>query len=320
MSLTTKAIFDTYGPPEVIRLARVQTPTPPPGHVLLRTHFASINPIDCATRAGRGVAVDRFPGVLGWDVAGVVAAVGADVTALREGDQVFGMPRFPQHVGCCADHVISPASTVIPIPRGVSARQAAAAPMVTLTAWQALSEQPGSLDGSRVLVHGAAGGVGHVAVQLAKRAGAYVIATASERNWGFLTALGADETLDYAGSSFAHAIRDVDLAIDTRGGQDFRRLAESLKRGAMIVTLKGTPDQAAQSVVAARAVQWRSIMVQPDRNVLTQIGERIHDRLLNIEIEAEFPLTEIARAHAVVEAGHVRGRVILRTGAADIRE
>src|SRR4051812_8569410 len=134
------AIFEEHGPPEVIRLAEVAIPKPGPGEVLLRSRFAAVNPIDCMTRAGHGVSVSSFPGVLGWDVAGTVVALGDDTSNLREGDEVFGMPRFPQHVGCCADYVVSPAATLALIPSGVSARDAAASPMVALTAWQALHE------------------------------------------------------------------------------------------------------------------------------------------------------------------------------------
>jgi len=312
------AIFETYGPPEVIRVAGVHKPEPKPGEVMIHTHYASVNPIDCMTRAGKGVTVDRFPAVLGWDVAGTVTAVGSDVWELREGDAVFGMPRFPQHVGCCAEYVVSPATTLARIPSGVSMREAAAVPMAALTAWQALHQWPDSLVGRKVLIHGAAGGVGHIAVQLAKQAGAHVVATASARNHEFLAALGAEETHDYAESPFESVIRDIDVALDTRGGADIARLVRTLKPAGMVVSLKGREDQAAQTAAAAKGVQLRAIMVQPDRDVLTDVGLRLQKGTLKVEIASEFPLAEIARAHAAVEMGHGRGRVILRAVQMDL--
>jgi NADPH:quinone reductase-like Zn-dependent oxidoreductase len=311
----TAAIFETYGPPDVIRVVEVAKPVPDQGEVLIRTQYAAVNPIDCMTRAGHGVSVERFPGVLGWDVAGTVVAVGRDVLELHEGDEVFGMPRFPQHVGCCADYVVSPAAALSRIPSGVSAREAAAVPMVALTAWQALHQWPDSFEGRRVLIHGAAGGVGHIAVQLAKQAGAHVIATASARNRAFLAGLGVDETHDYTQSPFEAAINGVDVALDTRGGEDIARLVQTLKPGGMVVSLKGSGDRAAQAAAAAKDVQLRAIMVQPDRDVLTEVGTRLQNGALSVEIASEFPLAEIARAHAAVEVGHGRGRVVLRTSA-----
>jgi NADPH:quinone reductase-like Zn-dependent oxidoreductase len=310
--LMSAATFDTYGPPGVVRWTEVAQPVPGAGEVLIRTRFAAVNPIDCATRAGRGVCVERFPGVLGWDVAGTIVALGTGVPDYREGDEVFGLPRFPQHVGCCADYVVSPASALAPIPNGVSAREAGAVPMAALTAWQALHQWPGSLDGLRVFVHGASGGVGHVAVQLARQAGAHVIATASARNREFLTSLGADEIHDYTQSPFETVVRDVDVALDTRGGPDVERLVHTVKPGGMVVSLKGGGDRPTQAVAMAKGVQVRAIMVRPDRDALIQIAERLQDRSIHIEIESEFPIAEIVRAHAAVEAGHVRGRVILR--------
>lgn len=310
--LMTVATFDEYGPPEVIRLAKIPAPTPGSGEVLIRTHSAAINPIDCMTRAGFGLPVERFPGVLGWDVAGTVVATGPDVTELRVGDAVFGMPRFPQHVGCCAEYVISPATTIAVVPAGVSMQEAAAAPMATLTAWQALQQWPEPLATGRVLIHGAAGGVGHIAVQLAKGAGAQVIATASARNHDFLRTLGADEVFDYMKSPFEGAIHGIDLALDTRGGAEIARLIQTLKPGGMVVSLKDSGDESARAAAAAKNARVLKIVVHPDRDVLTAIGERLQNHSLKIEIASEFPLAEIAHAHALVESGGARGKVVLR--------
>jgi NADPH:quinone reductase-like Zn-dependent oxidoreductase len=221
---------------------------------------------------------------------------------------LFDIPDDVTYLNCAnmAQHLAA-SKAIRPLmqrPSGVSVREAAAVPMAALTAWQ--------------VIHGAAGGVGHIAVQLAKQAGAHVVATASARNHEFLAALGAEETHDYAESPFESVIRDIDVALDTRGGADIARLVRTLKPGGMVVSLKGREDQAAQTAAAAKGVQLRAIMVQPDRDVLTDVGLRLQEGTLKVEIASEFPLAEIARAHAAVEMGHGRGRVILRAGLMDL--
>jgi NADPH:quinone reductase-like Zn-dependent oxidoreductase len=309
------AVFDCYGPPGVIRFATIGVLSPAPNEVVIAVDHAAVNPIDCKTRAGFGVPVDLFPGRLGWDLAGRVVELGADVTHLRVGDAVFGMPRFYQHVGCYAEYVTVPADGLARIPAGLDARVAGAAPMVTLTAWQALFPFAGPLVRQRVLVHGASGGVGHIVVQLATHAGADVIATASARNRDFLVELGAREVVDYAEHPLEKVARDVDIAVDTRGGDDYVRLVETVRPGGLIVSLLGREAAANEQTARARGLRAGFLTVRPDGDVLARIGELLANGSLRVEIAEELPLAEAAKAHALVEGRHVRGKVLLTVGA-----
>jgi NADPH:quinone reductase-like Zn-dependent oxidoreductase len=304
-------VIDEFGPPEALRLATLPTPDVGAHEVLLRTHVVAVNPVDAKTRAGFGVSVDHFPAVLGWDLCGEVVHVGPDVVDVHEHDVVFGMPRFPGLAGAYAEYVVSPANEVVRKPDGVDVQQAAAAPMVALTAWQAIFTLGGLQSGQRVLVHGAAGGVGHVAVQLARWAGAEVMGTASARNRAFVTELGAHEIVDYTSTPLESIARDIDLVIDTRGGDDLIRLLDVLRPGGLIVSLLGRDEQA-QRAASTKGVRVAFAYVAPDRPSLARISELMAAGTLRIAIDRVFPLAEAAAAHTLIESGHVRGRILLQ--------
>lgn len=307
------AVIDRYGPPEVLRLARVPLPEPGTGEVLVRVGAAGVNAIDWLSRAGRGVHLPHFPGVLGWDVAGTVAATGPGAGPLRVGDRVFGTVRFPRPAGAYAEYVAAPADQLARTPDTVDDRTAAGAAMPGLTAWEAVHDHGAVARGQRVLVHSAAGGVGHVAVQLAAAQGAEVIATASARNTAYLTDLGAHHVVDYTKDRFEDLVKDVDVVIDPRGGDDFRRLLATLRPGGILVTLKGEqPDHTA--LVRARGVRAGYVYVAPDGSALERIAPLLADRRLRIGIERALPLEAAAEAHRVGEQGHVRGRLVLDVG------
>ncbi|MFQ6395538.1 NADP-dependent oxidoreductase [Nocardia sp. KC 131] len=280
------------------------------GEVIVRVHAAGVNAIDWLSRNGQGPGGADFPVVLGWDVSGTIAAVGDGVTGLVEGDEVFGMLRFPALAGGYAEYVAAPPDQLIIKPDNVDHQSAAGAPMAGITAWQALFRQAGVEAGQRVLVHGAAGGVGHVAVQLAKLAGAEVIGTASARNHDFLTGLGADRVIDYTDQKIRDEVSDVDVVIEPRGGADFLDLIEVVRPGGVIVTLKGERPEY-RDRLAARGVRAGYVYVSPDREALSEIARYLGDGTLRIEIDRTFPLVEVATAHAIGEAGHVRGRIVL---------
>lgn len=304
------AVIDRFGPPQVLHLADVPVPLPGPGEVLVRVRAAGVNAIDWLSRAGGLPGPAAFPMVLGWDVAGTVAALGSGAVGLRESDQVFGMVRFPALAGGYAEFVTAPVDQLMIIPAGVDAHTAAAAPMSGITAWQALMRQAAVTSGQRVLVHGAAGGVGHIAVQLAKVAGTTVVATASVGNQGFLAGLGADQVIDYRTQWIEHAAADFDVVLDTRGGADFHRLTGVLRPGGVIVTLKGEqPDHRAR--LAGAGVRGRYVYVSPDRQALSEISSLLGTDRLTIAIDRVLPLGEAAAAHEVGAAGHVRGKIVL---------
>ncbi|MET9251905.1 NADP-dependent oxidoreductase [Nonomuraea sp. NPDC003709] len=306
MNMTRAALIDGYGPPQALRIGRVPLPEPGHGEVQVRVHAAGINAIDWLTRAGRGVSVSSFPAVLGWDISGAVTRTGAGVTTLKAGDQVFGMPRFPGLAGGYADHVTAPADSLAVKPGDVTHHSAAGTPMAALTAWQALFDLGGLSPGQRVLVQGAAGGVGHIAVQLAARAGAEVIGAASLGNHAFVEGLGAHEVVDHSASP----VRDVDVVIDPRGGEEALRLLDVLSPGGILVTLKGSDARLAQAA-RARGLRVGFVYVAPNGASLANLAALMAEGHLRIAVEKTFPLEEAAAAHVIGETGHVRGRLVL---------
>ncbi|MCX4746155.1 NADP-dependent oxidoreductase [Kitasatospora sp. NBC_01287] len=306
------AVLTGLGGPELLRPADLPVPVPGAGEVLIRVHAAGVNAIDWATRIGQGVGIGVFPAVLGWDLSGTVAALGPGATRFAVGDQVFGMPRFPRLAGAYAQYAVAPEGELAQLPAGLEHNAAAGAPMVTLTAWESLVDHAQLTSGQRVLVSGAAGGVGHVAVQLAKALGAEVIGTASAANHEFLRELGADQVVDYGSGRVADAVKDVDVVLDPRGGADFAELAQVLRPGGIIVTLKG--QQAGyQELLAARGVRGGYTYVSPNGAALGEIATLLGDGSLRIAVERVFPLAQAAEAHRTGERGHVRGRLILDT-------
>jgi NADPH:quinone reductase-like Zn-dependent oxidoreductase len=267
-------IIDRFGGPDVLHLSERPKPEPNPGEVLIRTHCAGVNYIDALTRTGSGVAVEHFPAILGWDLSGTVVALGAGVTRFREGDAVFGMPRFPALAEAYAEYVAAPAHELAHKPASVDDETAASVPMTALTAWLALFTLGNLRAGQRVFVHGASGGVGHVAVQLARDADAEVIGAASAAHHNFVVSLGASQVVDYAEGAIERAARDVDLALDHRGGDDFVRLVGVVRPGGAIVTLKGS-HAAGEEAAAAKGVRVERVFVQPNAEVLEHIAARL---------------------------------------------
>jgi NADPH:quinone reductase-like Zn-dependent oxidoreductase len=238
---------ERFGGPEVLRVVSVEAPAPSPGEVLVRVATAGVNPVDWKVRAGgAGERFGRPPYVPGWDVAGVVEATGDGVSAFAVGDEVFGMPRFPEPAGCYADYLCAPADHLAAAPAGMDRvaaagmdRVAAAGlPLAGLTALQVL-DLVGVTEGQRVLVHAAAGGVGHLAVQLAKARGAYVIGTGRANKHPFLYELGIDEAVDYTTVAFEEAIEDVDVVVNLVGGDYGRRSLRVLRPGGVLAMIVG---------------------------------------------------------------------------------
>lgn len=234
-------VVNEWGGPENLVEREIDRPEPGLGEVLVRVHAAGVNPVDWKTRdSGALIAWGEHP-IVGWDVSGTVEAVGPGVTLHAPGDEVYGMPHFPRQAGGYAEYVSAPARHFAAKPAALDHVQAAALPLAALTAWQALVDTAGVSAGQRVLVHAAAGGVGHLAVQIAKARGAYVIGTASAGKHALLRELGADEVIDYRTTDFEDAVADVDVVIDAVGGDYTRRSLKVLKAGGHLVTLPG-PD------------------------------------------------------------------------------
>lgn len=303
---------DRAGAPDVLKVIETARPEPGRGEILVRVRAAGVNPADWKTRArgvfGTGVTP---PFTLGFDVAGVVAAVGAGVTLFRPGDEVFGMPRFPHPAGAYAEYVTAPARHFAPRPRGLDAVRAGALPLASLTAWQALVDTADVQPGRRVLIHAAAGGVGHLAVQIAKARGAYVIATASAAKHDLLRTLGADEVVDYRTQDVGETVRDIDVVLDGIGGANWARSLRTLRPGGLLVSILPFDDTFPAARAEAAGVRAVFMLVEPDHQGLREIGALVEDGRLRVVVDAVFPLERAAEAHELGETGRTTGKIVL---------
>ncbi|MGB8941412.1 MAG: NADP-dependent oxidoreductase [Streptomyces sp.] len=301
---------DSFGGPDVLKIVEVPRPVPGPAEVLVRVRAAGVNPTDWWHRATGGLAGD-VPIRLGWDVSGVVEAVGPGVTLFGPGDEVFGMPRQPAPAGTYAEYVVSPARHLTDKPPVLSHVEAAALPLAALTAWQALVDTADVRPGHRVLVHAAAGGVGHLAVQIAKARGAHVIGTARTANHDFVRGLGADEVIDYTRADFTTAARDVDVVIDTIGGDYGPRSLKTLRPGGIVVSLASPAE--AHLADRARALGLRSIFMitEADQAGLKEIASLAASHRLRVRVDTALPIEQAAKAHEIGETGRTAGKIVL---------
>ncbi|MFD8542232.1 NADP-dependent oxidoreductase [Streptomyces sp. NPDC059649] len=303
---------DRAGAPDVLKVVETERPEPGRGEILVRVRAAGVNPADWKTRE-RGVFATGAtpPFILGFDVAGAVEAVGAGVTIFQPGDEVFGMPRFPYPAGAYAEYVTAPARHFAPRPRGLDPIQAGAMPLAALTAWQALVDTAHVQPGQRVLIHAAAGGVGHLAVQIAKARGAYVIATASAAKHDLLRTFGADELIDYRTQDVAGTVRDVDVALDSIGGPNWTRSLRTLRRGGILISLLPPDDTFPLQQAEKAGVQAVFMLVEPDQQGLREISALVEDGRLRVIVDAACPLEQAAEAHALGETGRTTGKIVL---------
>ncbi|MGW4460011.1 NADP-dependent oxidoreductase [Streptomyces albidoflavus] len=303
-------IQESYGGPEVLHETRVPRPEPGPGEILVAVRAAGVNPTDWKHRAQAGF-VDRLPLILGWDVSGVVEAVGYGVTLFAPGEEVFGMLPYPHGSGSHAEYAVGPARAFTRKPTVIDHVQAGALPLVSLTAYQALIDTAGIGPGQRVLIHAAAGGVGHVAVQIAKAHGAYVIGTASAPKHDLLRELGADEVVDYRTTDVAEAVDGVDMVLDPLGGETRARSVGLLRPGGTLVSLLsgGTAEEAARA--AERGVRTATMLVEADHAGMNAVADLVAAGALRPRVEATFPLAEAAAAHRLGETGRTTGKIVL---------
>jgi len=301
------------GGPEVLELAEVARPEPGPTEVLVRMAAAGVNPVDWKVRA-RGGLLGQPPFTVGWDVSGVVEEVGFGVTRFAPGDRVFGMPRFPREAAAYAEYVTSPSRQLARTPESLSDVEAAALPLVGLTAWQALVETACVAPGQRVLILAAAGGVGHLAVQIAKARGAHVTGTARTAKHAFLAELGADEAIDYTRDAVEERVRDVDVVLDLVGDERSRPALSTLRDGGIFITVPSGAGVEPLRELAGDRVRVTGILVEPDRMGLEAIAELAATGALRPHVSQTFPLEQAARAHELGETGRTQGKLVLTIG------
>jgi NADPH:quinone reductase-like Zn-dependent oxidoreductase len=307
---TTQAIrMHGYGGPEQLRLDTIPTPTAGAGEVLIRVHSASVNPIDWKLREGAGKDwwPLQLPTIIGRDGSGTIVGVGAGVGGFHCGDAVVVLAASDR--GTSAEYIVANAADVAPKPASMNFQEAAAYPLVGITAWNGVVETGGLKKGERVLIHGGAGGVGSMAVQIAKARGAYVIATASARNHAFLKELGADEVVDYQTQRFEEVVKDVDLVFDTVGGDTLKRSPKVLVPGGRLVSIVGG--------LSSQTCTDAGIVCPAEKDSAPKTGfaelQKLIDRdALKVHVDAEYPLSDVGIAQERNREGHTRGKIVIR--------
>jgi NADPH:quinone reductase-like Zn-dependent oxidoreductase len=301
------------GGPEVLRVEEVETPEPIPTEIQVRVRAAGINPVDYKTRSGRGMSsvFGEPPFTVGWDVCGEVTAVGGGVTRFEVGDEVFGMPWFPRQAGAYAEFVTAPSRHFERKPHALSVEEAGALPLAGLTAWQVIVDTIHVQDGDDVLIHGAAGGVGHLAVQIAAARGAKVVATARREQADFLAELGASRTLDYRDDDFDSQLSEIDSVIDFTGRYGERSLAVLRPGGTLVSVPSGVKPELVE-LARRRKQRATGILVEPDPVGLAGLCDLVERGKLEVEVGEVFDLERVADAHRHAEASHGAGKVVLR--------
>lgn len=324
--------MDRYGGPAVMRLCDRPPPVVGPRDVRIAVRAASLNPIDWKLRAGkaRPVLKPRFPQILGCDVAGVIDEVGAEVSGWKVGDEVFARLE-KNRMGALAEHVAADASVIARRPARASWEESAAVPLAGLTALQALRDVAAVQPGQRVLVHAGAGGVGTLAIQIARRLGAWVATTTSGKNTELVTSLGADLAIDYTRERLADRVGDLDMVFDTLGGDSELASLALCKRGGVVVGVSGMPDAAfARTHLPAvlRPILWlatgkrrrtagrlgvtyRHLFMRPDGAQLAELAAWVDDGSLRPILHRSYPLAGAAEAFAELERGRARGKIVV---------
>ncbi|WP_328875703.1 NADP-dependent oxidoreductase [Streptomyces sp. NBC_00287] len=301
---------DVLGGPEVLKEVELERPSPRPNEILVRMRAAGLNPTDWKHREHGGF-LGQPPFVLGWDVSGVVEQVGIGVARFQPGDEVFGMLPYPFGHGSHAEFVTGPARAFALKPAVIDHVQGGALPLVSLTAWQALVETADVRPGQRVLIHAAAGGVGHVAVQIAKARGAYVIGTASEGKHDFLRKLGADELIDYRSTDFAEAVRDVDVVLDTIGDDYSLRSLRVLRPGGLLVSILPVGSDELYTEAERLGVRALRMLVDASHSGMKAVADLVERGELRATIAGTFPLADAAEAHRLGDTGRTTGKLVL---------
>jgi len=298
-----------YGGTETLQLDQIDIPTINADDILINVKAAAINPVDWKIREGyiQQFIPYKLPVTLGWDVAGVVTQVGSEVTAFKVGDEVFSRPDIARD-GSYADYIAVKADEAVLKSAKLDFAQAAALPLAGITAWQCLVDVSQVQAGQRVLIHAGAGGVGHLAIQIAKAKGAFVIATASGANQLLLKELGADQAVDYAQGALTEQIEAVDIVFDTMGGEIQASSWELLKAGGMLVSVV---DQPSEEKAKQYGVKSAFVFIEPSSRILAELNKLVEaDQLIPL-IEHRFPLDQIAAAHLQSQSGRTRGKIVI---------
>jgi NADPH:quinone reductase-like Zn-dependent oxidoreductase len=302
-------VIHEYGGPEVLKYEDIPRPEPKGDQLLIRVMAAGVNPVDGMIRSGMFTNEKRaFPIILGGDIAGVIEKVGSKITKFKAGDPVFAYISLDDSGGY-AQYALVTEREAAPKPKSLTYVEAAAVPIVAMTAWQALVDTAKLRAGQTVLIHGGSGGVGSFAIQIAKAHGAKVIATASTANQDFLKQLGADVAIDYTNQKFEDIAKDVDVVLDSIGGDTLARSYGVVKKGGIIVSLVARPKE---SELEKHGIRGTPLNVEANSEELAEIGKLIDDKKIKVIVSQTFPLSEAMKAQQQVATGHTRGKIVLK--------
>jgi len=308
---TMKAVrIHTQGGPETLVYEDAPRPTPLTNEVLIRVRAASVNPVDWKIRDGYGKEIfnHQMPLILGWDVAGTIEAVGPEVDKFKLGDPVYGYTSLLRD-GAYAEFIVAKQEEIAVKPASLDFVEAAAVPVAALTAWQAMFDTANLEENQKVLIHAASGGVGSIAVQLAKAKGVYVIGTSSARNAEFVRELGVDEFIDYQATQFETVVHDVDVVLDTIGGDTQVRSFGVLRKDGFLASIVEPPSE---QLAAQHGVRSKMVGVLPNGTQLSEIAALIDSGKVKPFVETVLPLSEARQAHEMSKSGRTRGKIVLQ--------
>jgi NADPH:quinone reductase-like Zn-dependent oxidoreductase len=312
-------ILKQNGGIENLILSEIEKPKIQATEVLVRVKAISINPVDAFARQNKQTVQailkpkdDKEIIILGWDISGTIEEVGKDVKEFRKGDDVFGMVNFVGQGKAYAEYVAAPADQLALKPKNISYEEAAGATLAALTAWQALVNICKVKKGDKVLIHAAAGGVGHYAVQIAKNFGSYVIGTASSANRDFVLKLGADEFVDYKSENFEEKVKDVDIVLESIAGNDhLLRSLETVKKGGNIVSIKSSPEGISAEKIKEKEIIFNRLMVRSNGDDMKQIAKMLEEKKISSHISQTFSFEDLPKAHQQIETSKTRGKIVV---------
>jgi alcohol dehydrogenase len=308
------AQIKSYGGSEVVEINQsTPAPTDPStGKVLVRIKAAGVNPVDWKIREGymQQMMPLQFPSTLGMDFSGIIEKVGEGVSDFRKGDEVYGRTSVTEGgSGAFAEMALASADSIAHKPKALSYDEAAGLTLVGVSAWQALVETMGLSNGQKILIHGGAGGIGSIAIQLAKHLGAYVATTVATNDKEFVKGLGADEVIDYKTQTFEDILHDRDAVFDTVGGETYTRSFKVLKRGGIIVSMLEQPNQELMDRFGVKAIFQ---FTQVNRERLTKLAQWVDQNNIRVNVDRTFPLDEAGKALDYQKDAHPRGKVVLQ--------
>jgi NADPH:quinone reductase-like Zn-dependent oxidoreductase len=307
-------VLKEFGGVENLVMQDLPVPVIAADEVLIQVKAISINPVDVKTRAGKGMAgrlKEEKPLIIGWDVSGIVTEVGSSVKDFKKGDAVFGMVKFPGHGKAYAEYVAAPAAHLALKPSNLSHEEAAAATLAALTAWQALVTNGKIQAGAYVLIHAAAGGVGHYAVQIAKHLGANVTGTSSGANKAFVLSLGANQHIDYKREQLEEVAHNMDFVLDTIGGESIDHSLNVTKQGGTVISIPSGLNETVVEKAKAKGINGYFFLVQSNGEDMKHIADLLEKGILKSTVSKTFSFDQMGEAHLAVESGRTVGKIVV---------